>query len=95
MATNYQSKRLTTRQLNFLGLKEHPFRASADPRFLYLSRNHLTLLDRLQDIIDAGRDPDDSEAGALVRGLPAHPTSILTCQMRSTLRSCWSRPRRP
>jgi CheY-like chemotaxis protein/HPt (histidine-containing phosphotransfer) domain-containing protein len=35
----------------------------------------LIFIDRLQDIIDAGRDPDDSEVGALVRGLPAHPSA--------------------
>lgn len=35
----------------------------------------LVFIDRLQDIIDAGRDPDDSKAGALVRGLPAHPSA--------------------
>ncbi len=35
----------------------------------------LTFVDRLQDIIDAGRDPDDSKAGALVRDLPAHPSA--------------------
>lgn len=44
--------RLTNRDLSLLGLKEHPFHPSADPRFLYLSRNHLNILDRLQDIID-------------------------------------------
>ena len=30
-------------------------------------------VDRLQDIVEAGRDPDDSQARTLVRGLPAHP----------------------
>jgi CheY-like chemotaxis protein/HPt (histidine-containing phosphotransfer) domain-containing protein len=30
-------------------------------------------IDRMQDIVDAGRDPDDAEARTLVRGLPAHP----------------------
>lgn len=35
----------------------------------------LVFIDRLHDIIDAGHDPADSEAGALVRGLPAHPSA--------------------
>jgi general secretion pathway protein A len=52
MALKYPSKRLTARQLSLLGLKEHPFRPSADPRFLYLSRNHHNVLERLQDIIE-------------------------------------------
>ena len=30
-------------------------------------------VDRLQDIVEAGRDPDDGAAGTLVRSLPAHP----------------------
>lgn len=30
-------------------------------------------VDRMMDIVEAGRDPDDSAAEALVRGLPAHP----------------------
>lgn len=30
-------------------------------------------VDRLQDIVEAGRDPDDAAARSLVRGLPAHP----------------------
>ncbi|MCK5365706.1 MAG: Hpt domain-containing protein [Gammaproteobacteria bacterium] len=33
----------------------------------------VVFVDRLQDIVEAGRDPDDSAAGSLVRGLPAHP----------------------
>lgn len=44
--------RLTYRELSILGLKEHPFHPSADPRFLYLSRNHLNILGRLQDLIE-------------------------------------------
>ncbi len=52
MAINYPSNRLTPRQLSLLGLKEHPFRSSADPRFLYLSRNHHNVLERLLDIIE-------------------------------------------
>ena len=31
-------------------------------------------VDRMQDIVEAGQDPDDGAAGALVRGLPAHPS---------------------
>ncbi len=31
-------------------------------------------VDRMQDIVEAGRDPDDGAASALVRGLPAHPS---------------------
>ena len=32
-------------------------------------------VDRMQDIVEAGCDPDDSEARALVRCLPAHPVA--------------------
>jgi type II secretory pathway predicted ATPase ExeA len=46
------TNRLTYRELGRLGLKEHPFHPSADPRFLYLSRNHLNALGRLQDLIE-------------------------------------------
>jgi len=46
------TNRLTYRQLSLLGLKEHPFRSSADPRFLYLSRNHHNILGRLLDVIE-------------------------------------------
>lgn len=31
-------------------------------------------LDHLQNIIEAGRDPVENDAGALIRGLPAHPS---------------------
>lgn len=31
-------------------------------------------VDRMQDIVEAGQDPDDGAASALVRGLPAHPS---------------------
>jgi len=51
MATKTPPHSLTSRQLNLLGLKEHPFRPSADPRFLFLSRNHLNILERLLDVI--------------------------------------------
>ena len=44
--------RLTYRELSLMGLKEHPFHPSADPRFLYLSRNHVNILGRLQDLIE-------------------------------------------
>lgn len=43
---------LTQRELNRLGFKEPPFHPSADPRFLYLSPNHLNLLNRLQELIE-------------------------------------------
>jgi general secretion pathway protein A len=49
---NRTSIRLTYRELSLLGLKEHPFHPSADPRFLYLSRNHLNILGRLQDLVE-------------------------------------------
>jgi general secretion pathway protein A len=45
-------KRLTYRELSRWGLREHPFHPSADPRFLYLSPNHLNLLARMQDVIE-------------------------------------------
>ena len=50
--TDHFSIRLTYRELSLLGLKEHPFHPSADPRFLYLARNHLNILSRLQDLIE-------------------------------------------
>ena len=31
-------------------------------------------VDRMQDIVELGRDPDNAEARDLVRGLPAHPS---------------------
>jgi len=46
------ASRLTYRELSLMGLKEHPFHPSADPRFLYLSRNHLNILGRLQDLVE-------------------------------------------
>lgn len=52
MTSTYAMKRLTYRELSRLGLREHPFHPSADPRFLYLSPNHLNLLARLQDVIE-------------------------------------------
>lgn len=30
-------------------------------------------IDRMQDVVEAGRDPDEAAARTLVRGLPAHP----------------------
>ena len=36
----------------FLGLKEHPFLTSADPRFLYLSGQHETVLDHTERVIE-------------------------------------------
>jgi general secretion pathway protein A len=44
--------RMTPHDLNTLGFKEDPFSSSADPRFLYLSRNHQYILDRLQDLVE-------------------------------------------
>jgi general secretion pathway protein A len=38
--------------LSRLGFREHPFLPSADPRFLYLSKQHLAVLDRVQDVIN-------------------------------------------
>ena len=52
MAVTYKDNKLTTRQLGLLGFKEHPFRSSADPRFLYLSRDHQYVLSRLEDLIN-------------------------------------------
>ena len=48
-------------------------------------------VDRLADIIEVGRDPDDSAAEALVRSLPAHRRPISSCRTRSTSKSYWSR----
>ena len=42
----------TTETLSRLGFREHPFLPSADPRFLYLSKQHLAVLDRVQDVIN-------------------------------------------
>ena len=39
-------------RLNKLGFREHPFLLSADPRFLYLSNQHMAVLDRLRDLVD-------------------------------------------
>lgn len=38
-------------KLRWLGFLEHPFLSSADPRFLFLSSQHLSVLDRLEDHI--------------------------------------------
>ncbi|MGQ9555912.1 MAG: ExeA family protein [Anaerolineae bacterium] len=43
---------LTAEKLDRLGFREHPFMISADPRFLYLSKQHLAVLDRVQDVIN-------------------------------------------
>jgi general secretion pathway protein A len=42
----------TTEKLLRCGFREHPFLPSADPRFLYLSKQHLAALDRIQDVIN-------------------------------------------
>lgn len=41
----------TSRQLGLLGFNEHPFRISADPRFLYLTEQHKAAISRLEDLI--------------------------------------------
>jgi general secretion pathway protein A len=43
---------LTIDSLRRLGFREYPFSLSADPRFLYLSKQHLAVLDRVRDVID-------------------------------------------
>jgi type II secretory pathway predicted ATPase ExeA len=45
-------KRISQPQLNKLGLREQPFRISADPRFLYLSRSIANLINRLLDLME-------------------------------------------
>lgn len=52
MANERTLYRLTYRELSLMGLKEHPFHPSADPRFLYLAQNHVNILGRLQDLIE-------------------------------------------
>jgi len=42
----------STETLSRLGFREHPFLPSADPRFLYLSKQHLAVLERVQDVIN-------------------------------------------
>jgi type II secretory pathway predicted ATPase ExeA len=42
----------TAENLARLGLREHPFLPTADPRFLYLSGQHTAVLDRAQDLIN-------------------------------------------
>jgi len=44
--------RLTRDQLSRMGFKEHPFRSSADPRFLFLSSLHEDVLARLQGLVE-------------------------------------------
>ena len=46
-----ESSRLSLESLARLGLKELPFRVSADPRFLYLTSAIANLIDRLLDLI--------------------------------------------
>jgi general secretion pathway protein A len=43
--------RLTSLELGKLSLNEHPFRLSADPRFLYLTEQHKAALGRLEDLV--------------------------------------------
>lgn len=47
-----RSARLSREQLSRMGFKEHPFRSSADPRFLYLSSLHEDVLARLQGLVE-------------------------------------------
>ena len=46
-----QSKQFSSRELGLLGLNEHPFRISADPRFLYLTDQYKSALSRLESAI--------------------------------------------
>jgi general secretion pathway protein A len=50
MAKN-QAKQFSSRELGLLGLNEHPFRISADPRFLYLTDQYKSALSRLDSTI--------------------------------------------
>lgn len=50
MATS-QKAQFTSRELGLLGLNEHPFRISADPRFLYLTDQYKGALSRLENTI--------------------------------------------
>ena len=43
---------LSEEGLRRLGFREHPFRLSADPRFLYLSVQHNAALQRLSDVVN-------------------------------------------
>jgi type II secretory pathway predicted ATPase ExeA len=56
MAEPIQSKSyrsdLSKEKLHALKFQEHPFLTSADPRFLYLSKQHLSVLDRVEDAIN-------------------------------------------
>jgi general secretion pathway protein A len=51
MAQTATRNRLTNLELGRLGLNEHPFRVSADPRFLYLTEQHKAALARLEDTV--------------------------------------------
>jgi general secretion pathway protein A len=42
---------LTADSLRRLGFREYPFSLSADPRFLFLSKQHAAVLDRVEDVI--------------------------------------------
>jgi general secretion pathway protein A len=43
---------LTPESLRRLGFLEYPFSLSADPRFLFLSKQHAAVLDRVEDVIN-------------------------------------------
>jgi general secretion pathway protein A len=54
MATQMASAKrgeLTADSLRRLGFREYPFSLSADPRFLFLSKQHAAVLDRVEDVI--------------------------------------------
>jgi general secretion pathway protein A len=46
-----EENEFTRSQLDILGLNEHPFRISADPRFLYLTESHKWILEHLDKSI--------------------------------------------
>jgi general secretion pathway protein A len=43
---------LSREKLNALGFHEHPFLTSANLRFLYLSKQHSSVIDRVEDVIN-------------------------------------------
>lgn len=43
---------LSREKLYALGFHEHPFLTSANPRFLYLSKQHSSVIDRIEDVIN-------------------------------------------
>jgi general secretion pathway protein A len=49
---NGRSREKLADRLRRLGFREHPFSLSADPRFLYLTDQHMGVLRRLEEIIE-------------------------------------------